>query len=59
LLPWAPSYDDVLHQLYTSGVTESLLASPRLQSVLLGSGVFSNQRLRARGWMARGASGLN
>ena len=41
-----PSYDGVLRQLYTSGVAESLLASPRLGSVLLGSGVFGNQRLR-------------
>jgi predicted acylesterase/phospholipase RssA len=41
-----PSYDGVLHQLYTSGVAENLLASPRLGSVLLGSGVFGNQPLR-------------
>lgn len=41
-----PSYDDVLRQLYTSGVAESLLASPRPLNVLFGSGVFGNQPLR-------------
>ena len=41
-----PSYDDMLRQLYTSGVAESLLASPRPLNVLFGSGVFGNQRLR-------------
>jgi predicted acylesterase/phospholipase RssA len=41
-----PSYDGVLRELYTSGVAESLLASPRPQGVLFGSGVFGSQRLR-------------
>jgi hypothetical protein len=41
-----PSYDDMLRQLYTSGVAESLLASPRPLDVLFGSGVFGNQPLR-------------
>ena len=41
-----PSYDGVLHDLYTSGVAESLVTSPRLQSVLFGSGVFGNRPLR-------------
>jgi hypothetical protein len=41
-----PSYDGVLRHLYTSGVAESLLATPRLQSVLFGSGVFGSQPLR-------------
>ena len=41
-----PSYDDLLRQLYTSGVAASLLNAPRLQSVLFGSGVFGNQPLR-------------
>ena len=35
-----PSYDDMLRQLYTSGVAERLLASPRPLNVLFGSGVF-------------------
>jgi hypothetical protein len=41
-----PSYDGVLRQLYTSGIAESLLASPRLESVLFGSGLFGSQPLR-------------
>jgi predicted acylesterase/phospholipase RssA len=41
-----PSYDNTLRQLYTSGVAENLLASPRPLNVLFGSGVFGNQRLR-------------
>jgi hypothetical protein len=41
-----PSYDQLVRDLYTSGVAESLLASPRLQSVLFGSGVFGSQPLR-------------
>jgi hypothetical protein len=41
-----PSYDGVLRELYTSGITESLLASPRPESVLFGSGVFASQPLR-------------
>jgi hypothetical protein len=40
------SYDDMLRQLYTSGIAESLLASPRPLNVLFGSGVFGNQPLR-------------
>jgi patatin-like phospholipase len=41
-----PSYDGVLRQLYTSGVAESLVASPRPLDMLFGSGLFGNQRLR-------------
>ena len=41
-----PSYDGVLRQLYTSGVAESLVASPRPLGMLFGSGLFGNQRLR-------------
>jgi hypothetical protein len=41
-----PSYDDLLRQLYTSGIAESLLASPRLESALFGSGLFGSQPLR-------------
>ena len=41
-----PSYDGVLRELYTSGVAESLLASPRPLSVLFGSGVFGSRQLR-------------
>ena len=38
LLSWAPSYDDLLRQLYTSGVTENLLASPRSRASSSGRG---------------------
>ena len=41
-----PSYDGALSQLYTSGVAESLFASPRPLDMLFGSGLFGNQRLR-------------
>jgi hypothetical protein len=36
----------VLRELYTSGVAESLVVSPRPESVLFGSGVFASQPLR-------------
>lgn len=41
-----PNYDDLLRQLYTSGIAESLLAAPRLESALFGSGLFGSQPLR-------------
>ena len=41
-----PSYDGVLRELYTSGVAESLVVSPRPESVLFGSAVFASQPLR-------------
>ena len=40
------SYDGLLHHLYTSGVAENVLGSPRLEPVLLGSGLFGNRHLR-------------
>jgi Patatin-like phospholipase len=41
-----PSYDSVLRQLYTSGIAEGLLASPRPLNVLFGSAAFGSRRLR-------------
>ena len=41
-----PGNDGVLRELYTSGVAESLLGSPRLQNALLGSGVYGSRPLR-------------
>ena len=41
-----PSYDDLLRQVYTSGVAESLVASPHPESALFGSGLFGSQPLR-------------
>ena len=41
-----PSYDGVLRELYTSGITESLVTSPRLEGLLSGSGLSGNERLR-------------
>jgi patatin-like phospholipase/acyl hydrolase len=41
-----PRYDGVLGQLYTSGVAESVLGSPRLEPVLFGSGLFGSKPLR-------------
>jgi len=36
----------VLRELYTSGITESLITSPRLEGLLSGSGLSGNERLR-------------
>jgi hypothetical protein len=40
------SYDGLLRELYTSGITESLITSPRLEGLLSGSGLSGNERLR-------------
>jgi hypothetical protein len=40
------SYDDALRHAYTSGAAESLLSSPSLAPVPVGSGIFGNERLR-------------
>ena len=40
------SYDGLLRELYTSGITESLTTSPRLEGLLSGSGLSGNERLR-------------
>ena len=40
-----PSYDSLLREFYTSGITESL-SSPDLENMLLGSGLSGNERLR-------------
>ncbi len=41
-----PRYDPVLREIYTSGIAESLLDSPDPFRALLGSSVFSDDRLR-------------
>ena len=41
-----PSYDGLVRELYTSGITESLVTSPRLEGLLFGSGLSGNERLR-------------
>ena len=41
-----PRYDGVLRQVYTSGVAESVLGSPRREPVLFGSGLFGSKPLR-------------
>ena len=40
------AYDPVLKEIYTSGIAESLLQSPDPFRALLGSSVFSDERLR-------------
>ncbi len=41
-----PSYDELLRNLYTSGIAEKLLSSPRPLDLLFGSGVFGSQPMR-------------
>ncbi|HVY59389.1 MAG TPA: patatin-like phospholipase family protein [Xanthobacteraceae bacterium] len=41
-----PAYDGVLREIYTTGIGESLFDSPNLFSVVFGSGLFGNTRLR-------------
>jgi predicted acylesterase/phospholipase RssA len=41
-----PSYDDTLREIYTSGIAESLLESPKIFQAVFGSGLFGNARLR-------------
>ncbi len=41
-----PSYDELLRHLYTSGIAEKLLSSPRPLDLLFGSGVFGSQPMR-------------
>ena len=41
-----PQYDGVLSEIYTSGVAETLVASPSVVNVLFGSGLFGDERLR-------------
>jgi hypothetical protein len=41
-----PQYDDVLRELYTSGIAESLLEDSNPLRVLFGSGLAGNTRLR-------------
>jgi len=41
-----PSYDDALRQAYTTGAAQTLLSSPSLVPLLVGSGIFGNERLR-------------
>lgn len=40
-----PAYDATLTEIYTSGVAESLLQSPNLVQALVGSSIFSNDKL--------------
>ena len=40
------AYDPSLTDIYTSGVAESLVASPNIANVLFGSGLFGDGRLR-------------
>ncbi len=39
-------YDDTLREIYTSGIAESLLESPKIFQAVFGSGLFGNARLR-------------
>lgn len=39
-------YDDVLQEVYTSGIAERLVDSPNFLHVLFGAGLFGNTRLR-------------
>ena len=41
-----PQYDDTLRDIYTSGIAESLLDSPKIFQAVFGSGLFGNTRLR-------------
>jgi hypothetical protein len=41
-----PQYDDTLREVYTSGIAESLLESPKIFQAVFGSGLFGNARLR-------------
>ncbi|RVU18102.1 patatin-like phospholipase family protein [Methylobacterium oryzihabitans] len=41
-----PAYDGMLRDLYTSGAAEGLVQSPSVVNVLLGDGLFGDQRLR-------------
>ena len=41
-----PSYDGLLRELYTSGMLENVVTSPRLEGLLSGSGLSGNERLR-------------
>ena len=41
-----PQYDDTLREIYTSGIAESLLESPKIFQAVFGSGLFGNARLR-------------
>lgn len=41
-----PQYDDTLRDIYTSGIAESLLESPKIFQAVFGSGLFGNARLR-------------
>jgi Patatin-like phospholipase len=41
-----PQYDDTLREIYTSGIAESLLDSPKIFQAVFGSGLFGNARLR-------------
>lgn len=40
------AYDASLREIYTSGIAESLLDTPNIVTVLFGSGLFGNTRLR-------------
>ncbi|MEH3146635.1 MAG: patatin-like phospholipase family protein [Methylobacterium frigidaeris] len=42
-----PAYDGMVRDLYTSGAAESLVQSPSVVNVILGDGLFGDQRLRA------------
>ncbi|MGY2049013.1 patatin-like phospholipase family protein [Methylobacterium sp. JK268] len=41
-----PAYDPTLREIYTSGVASTLVQSPNPLNVLLGDGLFGDQRLR-------------
>lgn len=41
-----PGYDDTLREIYTSGIAQSLLDSPKIFQAVFGSGLFGNARLR-------------
>ncbi len=41
-----PQYDGTLREVYTSGIAESILESPKIFQALFGSGLFGNARLR-------------
>ena len=41
-----PAYDEILREVYTSGIAESLLDTPSVVRALFGPGLFGNARLR-------------
>ncbi|ACA19583.1 Patatin [Methylobacterium sp. 4-46] len=41
-----PAYDPTLREIYTSGIASTLVQSPNPLNILLGDGLFADQRLR-------------